>query len=84
MKKWIIVAITGIAVLIVGVADAFILLVLLEDSDLVSDGQKVFFSTSVVLVGIVAMATPFSSALRQAIIEKLRSVTEQDEDKAGQ
>ena len=69
MKKWIIATIIGIFVAIVGLVDASLLLVMLGGGwESLETAPKAFFITSIVLVGITAIAVllhELSAKLRQ-------------------
>ena len=70
MKNWITATVIGILVLVVGIIDASILSSLLGRGEwgLLDTGHKVFFITTIVLVGIaaiVAIAIPLYEKLRQ-------------------
>lgn len=70
MKNWITAMIVGVLVLVVGIIDAAILSSLLGrgEWELMETGHKVFFITTIVLVGIaaiVAIAIPLYEKLRQ-------------------
>lgn len=68
MKNWIIATIVGIFVAVVGLVDASLLLIVLGGGwESLETAPKAFFTTSIVLVGITAIAV-----LLYELYEKLR------------